>query len=37
VPTGMNIGVGTSPWSVRSKPARAPSLVCRNSNEIGTF
>src|SRR5690606_3593910 len=23
VPTGMNTGVGISPWAVRSKPARA--------------
>ena len=28
VPTGMKMGVGMTPWAVRSSPARAAPSVC---------
>ena len=37
VPTGMNAGVGTSPWAVRSTPARASPSVAVTVKLIARF
>ena len=36
VPTGMNAGVGTSPWAVRRMPARAAPSVAVTSKTVTT-